>query len=171
LMEAGLVAPHAIVFFATDGIVSTSELTGLGRVRKGDDDVALGDWEYCEADGGIFIQAGVYAYGKVKIGKDGKRSIIPVSKLRGATAKNYTSAEDGAGAWLIRETLTRWRAPIQQRALISHFPRPIKSMSRLALRSPRRAVGDWPGVGRPNPATLWLPIAPSTFQIRVESGN
>jgi hypothetical protein len=171
LMEAGLVDPHSIVFFATDGIVSMSELTGLARVRKGDDDVALGDWEYCEADGGIFIQAGVYAYGKVKISKDGKRSIIAVSKLRGATAKNYTMRKTGQAHGL---SVRRWRdgvRPIRRRVLISHLPRPIKSMSRLALRSPRRAVGNWPGGGRPNAATLWRPIAPLTFRTLAESGN
>ena len=70
LMEAGLISPHAIVFFATDGIVSTEELRGLNRVRKSGDDVELGDWEYCEANGGLFIQAGVYTYGKAKIAKD-----------------------------------------------------------------------------------------------------
>jgi hypothetical protein len=31
---------------------------------------------------------------------EAKRSIIPVSKLRGATARNYTNAENGAGEWL-----------------------------------------------------------------------
>ena len=37
LIEAALIDPHAIVFFATDGIVSTRELHGLARVRrKGD---------------------------------------------------------------------------------------------------------------------------------------
>jgi hypothetical protein len=149
LMEAGLVDPHSIVFFATDGIVSMSELTGLARVCKGDDDVALGGWEYCEADGGIFIQAGVYAYGKVKISRDGKRSIIPVSKLRGATAKNYTSEEDGAGAWLIRETLTRWRAPYSTAGATLTLSAPYKKYvtAGAALASP----GRWKLAGRWTP--------------------
>ena len=50
LIEAALLDPHAIVFFATDGIVSTRELQGLSRVRKKGDAVELGDWEYSEAD-------------------------------------------------------------------------------------------------------------------------
>jgi hypothetical protein len=105
LMEAALIDPHAIVFFATDGIVSTRPLIGLPRVREEGEDVELGDWEHCKADSGLFIQAGVYTYGKIKIGKDVKRSIAPVTKLRGATAKNYTDDERGAGAWLIENTL------------------------------------------------------------------
>ena len=46
LIEAALIDPHAIVFFATDGIVSTRPLKGLERVRKKGDVVDLGDWEY-----------------------------------------------------------------------------------------------------------------------------
>jgi hypothetical protein len=46
LLKAALLDPHAIVFFATDGIVSTRELQGLSRVRKKGEIVDLGDWEY-----------------------------------------------------------------------------------------------------------------------------
>ena len=65
LIEAALLDPHAIVFFATDGIVSTRPLEGLARVRKQGDVVDLGDWEYCEADSGLFVMPGVYTYGKI----------------------------------------------------------------------------------------------------------
>ena len=34
LIEAAMIDPHAVVFFATDGIVSLNELRGLERVRK-----------------------------------------------------------------------------------------------------------------------------------------
>jgi DNA polymerase elongation subunit (family B) len=54
LLEAALLDPHAIVFFATDGIVSTRQLNGLARVKKAGEVVDLGDWEYCEADSGLF---------------------------------------------------------------------------------------------------------------------
>ena len=49
LIEAALLDPHAIVFFATDGIVSTRPLIGLARVRNAGDAVELGDWECSEA--------------------------------------------------------------------------------------------------------------------------
>ena len=157
LMEAGLIDPHAIVFFATDGIVSTRELIGLPRVRREGEDVELGDWEYCLADGGLFIQAGVYTYGKVKIGKDGKRSIVPVSKLRGATAKNYTDDERGAGAWLIENTVARWRAPYSTAGANLGLPAPYKKYitagAALASRDRWKLAGRWtPKAGHPNAA-------------------
>jgi hypothetical protein len=157
LMEAGLIDPHAIVFFATDGIVSTRELSGLSRVRRAGEDVELGDWELCEADGGLFIQAGVYHYGKVKIGEDGKRRIVPVTKLRGATAKNYTDDERAAGAWLIENTLTRWRAPFSTAGSSLGVSEPYKKYITLgaALASPDRwrTAGRWtPKRGHPNAA-------------------
>ena len=117
----------------------------------------LGDWEYCEADGGLFIQAGVYTYGKVKIGEDGKRSIVPVSKLRGATAKNYTDDERGVGAWLIENTLARWRAPYAVAGANLGLPAPYKKYItvEMALASPerRKLAGRWtPKAGHPNAA-------------------
>jgi hypothetical protein len=57
LIEAALIDPHAIVFFATDGIVSTSPLNGLARVRKHGDVVDLGDWEHFEADMSISAES------------------------------------------------------------------------------------------------------------------
>ena len=72
LVEAALIDPHSIVFFATDCIVSTRELHGLARVRKKGEVVNLGDWEYREADGGLFVLPGVYTYGKV-VYKNGVR--------------------------------------------------------------------------------------------------
>jgi hypothetical protein len=59
LVEAALMDPHAIVFFATDGIVSRRPLQGLARLRKRGDLIDLGDWEYCEADSGLFVMPGV----------------------------------------------------------------------------------------------------------------
>ena len=91
LMEAALLNPHAIVFFATDGIVSTEELRGLTRVRKNKSEVELGDWEYCEADSGLFVMSGVYTYGKIGCDKSGARTIKPVSKLRGADTEEIRS--------------------------------------------------------------------------------
>jgi hypothetical protein len=157
LMEAAVLDPHAIVFDATDGIVSTRELSGLTRVRRAGEDVELGDWELCEADGGLFIQAGVYHYGKVKIGKDGKRRIEAVTKLRGATAKNYTDDERGAGAWLIENTLARWRAPVSTQGSSMGVSEPYEKYITLGagLASPERfrTAGRWtPKRGHPNAA-------------------
>ena len=72
LVEAALIDPHAIVFFATDGIVSTRPLSGLERVRKQGDVVGLGDWEYCEADSGLFVMPGIYTYGKIAYDRPGR---------------------------------------------------------------------------------------------------
>ena len=51
--------------------------------------VDLGDWEYCEADSGLFVMPGVYTYGKVVYDKTGVRTIKPVTKIRGGDAKKY----------------------------------------------------------------------------------
>src|SRR3984957_19949882 len=79
--------PHAIVFFATDGIVSTRPLEGLARVRKKGDVADLGDCEYCEADSGLFVMPGVYNYGKIVCDQDGARTIKPVTKIRGGAPR------------------------------------------------------------------------------------
>jgi hypothetical protein len=51
LIEAALIDPNTIVFFATDGIVSERKLEGLPRVKiPGKARVDLGDWEYAQAD-------------------------------------------------------------------------------------------------------------------------
>ena len=90
MIEAALLAPHGIVFFATDGIFSATPLNGLARVRKQADIVDLGDWEYCEADGGLFVQSGVYAYGKVSYDDTGARTIKPSPKRVARTPRNTT---------------------------------------------------------------------------------
>jgi hypothetical protein len=91
LTEAALTDPHAIVFFATDGIVSTRPLNGLapgaekGRYRR--------PWrlEYREADSGLFVKPGVCTYGKVVCDETGARMIKPVTILRGGDTKKYGS--------------------------------------------------------------------------------
>ncbi len=104
LLEAALIDPHAIVFFATDGIVSTRPLCGLERVPKQGDVVDLGDWEYCEADSGLFVMPGVYTYGKITYDKTRARTIKPVTKNRGGDAKKY-GAKLKANQWLIENVL------------------------------------------------------------------
>ena len=91
LVEAALLDPHSIVFFATDGIVSTRSLIGLARVKNAGEDVELGDWEYSEADGGLFVMPGVYNYGKVTTDETGARTIQPVTKIRGGDPKKYAA--------------------------------------------------------------------------------
>ncbi len=107
LLEAALLDSHAIVFFATDGIVSTRPLSGLARVKKAGDVVDLGDWEYCEADGGLFVMPGVYTYGKITY-ENGIRTIKPVTKIRGGDAKKY-AAKAKANHWLIENVLAACR--------------------------------------------------------------
>jgi hypothetical protein len=121
LMEAALVNPYAIVFMATDGIVSDVPLHGfdggLTRVkREGKDVIELGDWELNDADGGLFVGSGIYIYWKHDIDENGdpKRkpdgSIIlkPVAKLRGASVKSYQTNDKGE-PWLVEHTLPIWR--------------------------------------------------------------
>jgi hypothetical protein len=96
LCEAALIDPHAGVFFATDGYVSTRPIHGfdggLDRVKvEGKDDIALGDWEYVKGDGGLFVGSGIYIYwkhalddkGEPKRGANGNIVLKPVAKLRG----------------------------------------------------------------------------------------
>ncbi len=159
LMEAALLNPHAVVFFATDGIVATEELPGLSRVRRDGDDIDLGDWEYYEADSGLFVMSGVYTYGKVKTDKNGVPTIEPVSKLRGADPKKYTR-EMAASAWLIRETLSVWRLPADQAGesanILSAYKKYITAGN--ALASPRRwkLAGRWsPPPGLFSSGLMW----------------
>ena len=128
LVEAALMDPHAIVFFATDGIVSTRPLDGLARVRRKGDAVDLGDWEYFEADSGLFVMPGVYTYGKVVYDETGARTITPVTKIRGGDAKKY-GAKLKANQWLIENVLGAWRTPFDPHKP-KQFPR-----CRFALRS------------------------------------
>jgi hypothetical protein len=117
VLEAGLIDPHSIVFFATDGIVSTSPLhgehlgdTSLPRARVGDEKVCLGDWEFADGDGGIFVQSGVYCYWKTSIDEEGKEQKKEVSKLRGANIKNYKLGKSGQ-PFLVEKTLEAWNTP------------------------------------------------------------
>jgi hypothetical protein len=147
LVEAALIDPHSIVFFATDGIVSTRELHGLTRVRKKGDVVNLGDWEYREADGGLFVLPGVYTYGKV-VYKNGIRTIEPVTKVRGGDAKKY-DATIKANQWLIENVLAAWRKPFDPEKP-EQFPRIVAGYQKYitvgnALASPHRwkLAGRW----------------------------
>jgi hypothetical protein len=159
LIEAALLDPHAIVFFATDGIVSTRPLAGLARVKRAGEVVDLGDWEYSEADSGLFVLPGVYTYGKIDYDKTGARTIKPVTKLRGGDPKKY-DATVKANRWLIENVLAAWRTPFNPRGANEQFPRivaPYKKYITIgnALASPQRwkLAGRWtakpgePGAG------------------------
>jgi hypothetical protein len=152
-VEAALIDPHSIVFFATDGIVATSELHGLLRMRKKGDIVDLGDWEYCEADGGLFVLPGVYTYGKIDYDETGARTINPVTKIRGGDAKKY-AATVKANQWLIENVLAAWRKPFDPEKP-EQFPRIVAGYQKYitvgnALASPGRwrLAGRW--TPRPN---------------------
>jgi hypothetical protein len=89
LIEAAMLDPHAIIFFATDGILATRPLKGLPRLKMPGDRIELGDWEFFEANRGLFIQAGVYHYWKKVIKDDGTIEWKPVTKTRGGDPKKY----------------------------------------------------------------------------------
>ena len=121
LCEAGLVDPHSIIFFATDGVVSDKPLHGfeggLDRVKtEGKDVIGLGDWEYVKGDGGLFVGSGIYIYWKHALDekgepkRDDKGNIIlkPVSKLRGSNAKKYKIDKNGV-PWLVANVLPIWK--------------------------------------------------------------
>ena len=120
LCEAALIDPHAGVFFATDGYVSTRPIHGfdggLDRVKvEGKDVIALGDWEYVGADGGLFVGSGIYIYWKYKLDddgnhardKDGNPILKPVAKLRGGSTKKYKTNKDGM-PWLVENVVPIW---------------------------------------------------------------
>jgi hypothetical protein len=148
LIEAALVDPHAIVFFATDGIVSTRPLNGLARVRKHGDVVDLGDWEYFEADSGLFVMPGVYTYGKVVYDETGARTIKPVTKIRGGDAKKY-GAKLKANQWLIENVLAGWRTPFdphnpkQFPRIVAPYQKYITAGNALASRHRWKLAGRW----------------------------
>jgi hypothetical protein len=158
LIEAALIDPHAIVFFATDCVVSTRPLTGLARVRKQGDIVDLGDWEYCEADSGLFVMPGVYTYGKIEYDKTGARTIKPVTKLRGGDPKKY-DATVKANQWLIENVLAAWRTPFDPRKpetfprIVAPYQKYITAGNALASRHRWKLAGRWtakpgePGTG------------------------
>ena len=147
-MEAALLDPHAIVFFATDGIVSTRPLTGLARVKKAGDVVDLGDWEYCEADSGLFVMPGVYTYGKIAYDKTGARTIKPVTKIRGGDAKKY-AAKVKANQWLIENVLAAWRTPFDPwkpetfPRIVAAYQKYITVGNALASRARWKLAGRW----------------------------
>jgi hypothetical protein len=148
LIEAALIDPHAIVFFATDGIVTTRPLNGLSRVRVKGDVVDLGDWEYCEANAGLFVLPGVYTYGKIEIDKTGARTIKPVTKLRGGDPKKY-AATVKANQWLIENVLAAWRAPFdphkpeQFPRIVAPYQKYITVGNALASRHRWKLAGRW----------------------------
>lgn len=148
LLEAARIAPHEIVFFATDGIVATRLLEGLPRLRTKGEAVDLGDWEYCEADGGLLVMPGVYTYGKVGFDENGDKTIKPVKKIRGGDAKKY-SAKLKANHWLIEQVLAAWRKPFYP-AHQEQFPRIVASYGKyitagnaLAARHRWKLAGRW----------------------------
>jgi hypothetical protein len=148
LIEAALIDPHAIVFFATDGIVTTRPLDGLARVHKHGDVVDLGDWEYFEADSGLFVMPGVYTYGKVVYDENGERTIKPVTKIRGGDAKKY-GAKLKANQWLVANVLAAWRTPFdphkpeQFPRIVASYQKYITAGNALASRHRWKLAGRW----------------------------
>jgi hypothetical protein len=164
LLEAALFDPHAIIFFAADCIVSTRPLTGLARVKKAGEAVDLSDWEYCEADSGLFVLPGVYTYGKIEYDKNGARTIKPVTKLRGGDPKKYHATVQ-ANRWLIENVLAAWRKPFDPRNP-DQFPRIVAPYKKYitvgnALASPQRwkLAGRWTALpGEPGAGTRQINV-------------
>jgi hypothetical protein len=122
MCEAALVDPYAIVFMATDGVVSERPLhgfeAGLERVKiEGKDVISLGDWEAARADGGLFVGSGIYLYwrhtldenGEPKRDENGNVVLRHVAKLRGARVKNYKT-DANSDPWLVANVLPIWRS-------------------------------------------------------------
>jgi hypothetical protein len=96
LVEAGLLDPHSVVAFMTDGIVTTRRLEGLPDVvNEGDPNTKLGDWEYTPVQGGTFLHAGVYS-----MRKGGEE----LTKTRGVDPKRV-SPNGEAGRLLVAKAL------------------------------------------------------------------
>jgi hypothetical protein len=138
LLEAALIDPRAIVFFATDGILATHPLhhlekpidgvfnpgasIGLKRVKdeKLGDEISLGDWEYARRDGGVFVMAGVYVHYLVERDEKGaflfdtegrpKVNAKYTGRLRGGDITKYAEGTDGQ-PWLVSNALAAWRTP------------------------------------------------------------
>jgi hypothetical protein len=104
IMEAALIDPYAIVFFATDGIISARELTGLENVLKNGEPSRLGAWEHGVAQGLIAIQSGVYSY--LKPGKDA--AFIDETKTRGYRPGQFYTTEKSSRQWMLDEVLPLW---------------------------------------------------------------
>lgn len=160
LIEAALIDPQAIIFFATDGIVSTRPLDGLDRVRKQGDVVDLGDWEYFEADRGLFVMPGVYTYGKVVYDETGARTIKPVTKIRGGDAKKY-AAKVKANQWLVENVLAAWKTPFDPQRpeqfprIVAPYQKYITAGNALTARHRWKLAGRWTAKpGEPNAGTV-----------------
>jgi hypothetical protein len=96
LVEAGLLDPHSVVAFMTDGIVTMRRLEALPNVvDEGDPNTELGDWEYTPVQGGTFLHAGVYS-----MRKGGEES----TKTRGVDPKRV-SPNEAAGRLLVAKAL------------------------------------------------------------------
>lgn len=169
LCEAALVDPHAIVFFATDGVVSTRPLHGPEPLSKGDggidrvkvegkDVIALGDWEFVQGDGGLFVGSGIYIYWKYALDdkgeprRDANGNIVlkPVSKMRGSNQKKYKLDANGE-PWLVANVLPIWKS-------MTDLPKPgdknglvISDYKQFVTEGSALSPSRWPLAGRWSP--------------------
>ena len=123
LVQAGLLDPHAVVAFMTDGIVTTRRLEGLPNVVNEGDESKLGDWEYAPVQGGTFLHAGVYSMRKA--GKE-------LTKTRGVDPKRV-SPNEAAGRLLVEKALEAMEKEYHPDIPISIIP------------ADPRSCHDWPG--------------------------
>ena len=108
----------------------------------------LGDWEYCEADSGLFVMPGVYPYGKVQYDETGTRTIRPVTKIRGGDATK-NAAEVEANQWLVENVLDAWRTPFdphkpeQLPRIVAPYQKYITAGNALASPHRSKLAGRW----------------------------
>ena len=145
LMEAALLNPRAIAFFATDGILSIGELSGLERVRDENEAVDLGDWEYGRVDRALLAMSGVYFLDKREIDNNGEIVYKPVTKLRGASQSHYANRIK-IHEWIIEKILAEWRRPSEQDMppiLIGPYKKYITIGAALASAERWKIAGRW----------------------------
>lgn len=203
--------PNAIVFFATDGIIATrplhhlpKEIEGVGncpverslaRVKDESlgDAISLGDWEYAQRDGGIFVMAGVYVHYRVDKNDNGefifdaqgrpKVNSKYTGRLRGADISKYAEGDDGQ-PWLVSSALKAWREPFDlddketYPAIVSAYKKFITVGSVLTPRyAPLRRDGQllennrYAIVERYSRAGRWSPKADDADNERIRRAN
>lgn len=147
LLRAALKAPHAIVSFMTDGIVSTRELQGLGRVKpEGAENIVLGDWEHRRVAGGFFLMSGLYAL----IDENGKAK----TKTRGFNPHNFLFRKSTLD-FFTQDVLGHWKKPyindvagLRQPRFFYQIRKYVTAGEACASENRFRLIGRWCDVQR-----------------------
>ena len=141
LMLAALHAPHDIVMFSTDGIISKAPLEGLPRVRDNDagEKPDLGDWEMVRLLGGFYLQSGLYLTftpeGRIK------------SKTRGVSVREMLMTMT-MEEFLIDGVLEQWRKPYVAEDIATHPRLEIRRREYVTIGSAVSSVQRFRELGR-----------------------